>query len=811
MSRVAIQPLLSSALKLAALVALLLAVAAAQLRPVSQLPRLTFLLDISRSMPLPEVAARWQALRADARRLNGPGSSTIAFAANTSALDPQSTLDAARDRLDVEGTDIAGAIVAGLATLPAHSGELVVLSDGWPNRGDTLAALRLAQKAGVAVHWMPLGLEAAVARITAVDAPATARVGQRLSVAVGIDSLAARRVKLVARFGSAEVGASSAALNPGANTLLLSLQAVSRGAQQISIEMQDEAGALLDSRAPAAVIDVAGPPTVLYVSHGATPLSQSLRSGGWPVSELDPRSLGQMPSLSDYAVIVLDDVGINEAPASFWTELEHAVQVQGTGLLVLGGPRSFGAGSYRGSRLETLLPVTIERAANEQRAAVMFAVDKSGSMDTAMRGVSRLAYAREAVVQTLRALPVTDQAAVLGFDIAAISLVPFGAAPNVADALESLRTLTPSGGTRADVALQEAARQLAAQSNARRLLILVSDGFLPGESLSTAVAALRAASVEFVAIGIGSGAQLGKLRELADLLDGEMLTVGEAAELPTIMRSAADARLSSITHGPLGVRAVSATPFQLKSEPQWPAVQNYGVTRLRQPANAILESALGEPVLAAQQRGNGRVAVMPAGLGGWAPRWSRWAQWPEFAAALATWIGGGSAAGRLDMSFLDEPGQLTVLLDVAVSGDWAQKSVPVITITDPDERSSTPAVKRMGPGRFAATLIGKSAGRYLVNATFEDSVLRRQHLRDASTELSHRGINPQLAAWARLGLIKLWQPAGLAALTAPRQAGPAISFGWLLGAWLAYLAAVAVDCGGVLANIGRQLRSRLRA
>lgn len=801
-------------LKTLSLAALLAAVLLPRWSPSRELPPLAFLLDLSASMPSPQTSDRWQALLAEARALPHGQLDTLAFAGNVVALTPDvSTTTPVLGAVDPGGTNVAGALDAAMARLPAQSAaQFVVVSDGWSQRGDTEATLRRARSAGVTVNWLPLGSAAPAAQLRAVHAPAAALVGERISVAVDVTAAARRDLRLVATLGNAPaVTLAPPTLPAGRSMLWLTLDAQARGEQLLRLQLRDAAtDELLDERAPAASIDVGGAPQALYVAHGDAPLARSLREGGWSVALLPPAALAQQRSLDENALIVLDDIGAGEAPAAFWNSLEQAVSVRGAGLLVLGGPRSFAAGGYRGSPLESLLPVTVERGRREQRAAVLFALDKSGSMDGAAHSASRLAYAREAVLHTLAALAPTDRAAVLSFDVSTSLLAPFDTPAQVANRLRQSTQLSAFGGTRAVGALREAADLLARQTASRRVLVLVSDGFLPEENLAAALAALAAGHVEFIALGVGSGGQFAALKDIATRTHGELFVVDEAAELPRLMRQRLDAGLGSVTRGPLDVHAVAALPFAMTANPGWPRVLNYAVSRLRQNDYGLLESAQGEPVLAARQSGSGRVAVMPAGLGAWAPDWPAWPQWPQFAGSLATWLAGVQGSGRLALDLRAQDGDIVASIDASDGKEWSSAARPALQFSDPQGRSIPAAVHGVGPGRYSGRIAATSLGRYRATLTTGDGVLRRSVLRDADDENATRGINPAIDRWVREGLVRYLPAGGVAALTTTARAGASISVGWLLAAWLGCLAAVLADCAGVSVGLWQRWRGRRR-
>ena len=156
----------------------------------------------------------------------------------------------------------------------------------------------------------------------------------------------------------------------------------------------------------------------------------------------------------------------------------EAVRRDAMGLLALGGPQSFGLGGYRGSALESLLPVVSEPPADEPPAAVMFVVDISGSMAQSASVSDKLRAANAAVLHAAAALRPEDRVGLIAFDVEARQLLGVERRDDHARAIRQAWPTTASGGTSLIPALELAQTALAAETAERKLLILVTDGML---------------------------------------------------------------------------------------------------------------------------------------------------------------------------------------------------------------------------------------------------------------------------------------------------------------------------------------------
>src|SRR5690606_32323512 len=65
-------------------------------------------------------------------------------------------------------------------------------------------------------------------------------------------------------------------------------------------------------------------------------------------------------TLENADMVVLQNVAADEIPAGAQALLADYVTRSGGGLVMIGGPDSFGAGGWKGSPLEPLLPVTLD-------------------------------------------------------------------------------------------------------------------------------------------------------------------------------------------------------------------------------------------------------------------------------------------------------------------------------------------------------------------------------------------------------------------------------------------------------------------
>lgn len=699
--------------------------------------------------------------------------------------------------LEPLATDLATPLLAALSApaqkLPA---AIIVLSDGHATRGDTRRALEGAAAAGVPVLWQAVAPGIETPRIVEVQAPADAPARDAIPVVVRLGGSSPQPVQItvtardrattpvIASHGAGRLG--SAKLN---------LAASAPGTLLLDVELSDATtGRLLDVRTAAAVIDVQPPAGLLYVARSPRPFATSLRAGGWIVASVGPEALdGLAGALDKYDAVMLDDVAATSARASTWDALAKAVRDRGTGLLVLGGDHSFAAGGYRDSRLESVLPVLSRPGALGEAAAVAFVVDKSGSMGASAAGVDRFSLAQRAVVETAATLTGRDSAGVIVFDVEPREIIAQQPASEFQRAVAAPWPARPRGGTRLAAALELAARQLEAAPAGRRFLVLVTDGFVVDADDAQVRARLARAGIETIALAVGPDADLGMLGRLVEPGRGIVLRVGEAAELPALMRDSLETRRAPIERGRIDVHERQPLPFAVAADAGWPAVAAYAVTSPRPDAAVHLESARGDPILASLQAGLGRVVVLTAGLGAWATDWLQWARWPTLAGGLAAWVSRDVAQAGLQVNVTDDASRIQVDVDAADDAAWASPDTTSLRVRTPSGRDDVWPLVDSAPGRMSATLSEPEAGVYTLSVVTPQGMRQLRHLHRAPVEVGPLEPSREITDWQAAGLVRAWSEAELrrtlSAMPAPESV-PALA---LLLALVLFLLGIAVE------------------
>jgi Ca-activated chloride channel homolog len=618
-------PAVATALRAAALIALVLALAQPSLSGRAPTPGVV-VLDGSHSITAADRRVESRLLRAGDRHTPaGVAGWQVSFAGAASAAGIHQAAAAAPD---TGATDLAGGLALAEALLPA-GGRVTLATDGRATRGDTLEAAAALRARGVRVDVLPLaGAARSDVALTRLAAPATARQGDTVPLEITVRSDAARTADLSVRVDGKSIGTRSVALATGDTPLLVTLRGGKPGWHRYHVSIAAAADSRADDNARDAVVHVAGAPSVLVAGRAGAPgaIVGLLRSAGddvrtVPAGQLTPAALAGADT------IVLDDVPVSSLPSGSVAALTTAVRDGGAGLLVLGGPHSLTLGGYSKSPIDRLLPVRSVAPGQEPRAlAIVLVLDRSGSMINLAGGVPKLRMAQAAAkVAADYVAQHDDELALVSFDTDTHVLVPLQSLDDAATrtaADQAISHLQAAGGTDIYAGLQAGLKQALLSKAVSTHIILMTDGVSAPANYPPLVARMRKANITLSTVALGNGADKPLLKNLAGAGGGRYAFTADARQLPRIFAREVQRSLgASKVVGKLSVSAAATSPLTRSlAGKQAPELNGLVATTLRSGASAPLvthEHARTDPVLAQWQTGLGRVAVFTPGAGAW--------------------------------------------------------------------------------------------------------------------------------------------------------------------------------------------------
>jgi Ca-activated chloride channel homolog len=556
-------------------------------------------------------------------------------------------------------TDLAAAIGLGLGLVDSERvARLVLLSDGRATRGDATAEAARAAARGVRIlHRAPAGAAGRDVAVLRLHAPEDIRPHATFPLAVELLSTHAgtARVRLL-HDGQphAPEPEQQVVLAPGVTTVRWQTRVDRPGMALYRAELvrADDNGRRENDAGILAVVPRPEPRVLVLQAGGppGLPLLRALDAEGFATESRRPRALEEgaaaAVTLADVDLLVLSDVPKGALSAGQQEMIARFVR-DGGGLLVAGGPDSFGSGGYGASRLGSLLPVEQDPTDQREEATLALAlvIDRSGSMSG-----PKMELTKEAARGTAQMLAPDDLISVVVFDSQAHSVVRMQPASNRQRILNDIAQIRASGGTNILPGLREGFDQLLAARARKKHVIVLSDGQSPYEGIPELIDDAAAAHITVSAVGVGEGADQTLLQMIATRSGGRFYHARDPASIPQIFtRETQEISRSSIVEQPTRIR-VAKTVQMLSGLPldSAPPLRGYTRTRARREAEVLLSVAQGDPLLARWQVGLGQVAAWTSDLGHrWASELARWPSYAKLAGQLGRSIMRRSASNSL--------------------------------------------------------------------------------------------------------------------------------------------------------------------
>jgi len=309
--------------------------------------------------------------------------------------------------------------------------------------------------------------------------------------------------------------------------------------------------------------------------------------------------------------------------------IEQAVKNFGVGFTMVGGENSFGLGGYFKTPIETLLPVEMEIKGKEQLPSLglVIVLDRSGSMSGA-----KLELAKEAAARSVEMLRDEDTLGFIAFDDRPWEIIETGPLDNKEEAVDTILSVTPGGGTEIYGSLAKGYENLADLKLQRKHIILLTDGQSQSGNYEDLIAEGKENGVTLSTVAIGQDADADLLEALSEMGSGRFYGVVDEQTIPSILsRETAMISRTYIEDNPFYPTIYNASGWNTLFANGVPQMNAYIGTTAKQGASVIAESEKEDPVLAQWQYGLGKTfAFTSDSTGKWTGDWARWQDWGTF-------------------------------------------------------------------------------------------------------------------------------------------------------------------------------------
>ncbi|MFO0693253.1 MAG: VWA domain-containing protein [Polyangiales bacterium] len=731
----------SAVFRLVALAAVVVALA----RPVRIESRtdvsVVYLVDVSASVP-DEALARARAWVEHAYRSRGEARvAVVTFARHARRVPLPSDPDAPFPRFErptptaeIEETDVEQAIELAQGLLvPGTLRRVVIVSDGRETLGDLRAAAARARAQGIEIHARSLddGAPKEVA-VTAVELPDDLAPGAPFEIRTKLHATRAADVRIELFQGEVLNGLDSVRtlhLEPGENVVTFRSVVRVPGTVTYRAEIAVQGGDRFpgnDRMEVAAVVP--GRPTVLYVegSRGhESYLARALSAAELEVEVRTPRGFPVAASeLERFDFVVVSDVPAEALSPGQVAALERYVE-GGGGFLMAGGEQGFGLGGWQGTAMERLLPVRMdaERRRDQPTLALALVIDRSGSM-----AGQKIELAKEAARATASLLGSEDALEVVGFDAAPERIVRMQSAGNRIGIDRDIGRMAARGGTAIFPALDLAYQDLSVTRARIKHVILLTDGQSPEEGIAELVQVMRAEGMTVSTVGLGADVNRSLLATVASQGGGRSYFTNDPSSVPRIfVRETSQVARSQAVEELVRARVVSSAAFLRGVDfATAPFLHGYVATRPRaRPAEVILETDLGEPLLARMRVGLGTTLAFTSDVKNrWAVEWVSWSGFSRLFAQLVREHMRQDRSERLPMTAETVGEEARVVVDAIGEDDEFLDdlvSTAEVETADGEAVPGLPSVplplRHTAPGRYELRFPLEAPGSFVVAAT----------------------------------------------------------------------------------------------
>ena len=723
---------ISFAIRLVVVLVLVLALAGIRWMRPQEGMNVVYLLDRSDSVPSEqqEAAREWLNKSAAKKKQEDQGGVLVfgGEAAIEASVQPKVEVQKVLAVVPTERSDLAGAIRLGAAAFPENGQKrLVLLSDGNENIGDAVSALASALPLGVSLYAVPMGqARAGDVSLQKLALPPTVKKGQTFETKIFVQSDRARPATLRLYRNDQYLGEQKVELSEGKNLFTFPQSLGEAGFYSYNVAVDAPGDSIAQNNRASSFTSVHGEPRVLVVS--SAPEQDGALAAALRGAKLDVRLVGvngfpqTLAELQSYDTVFLSNVAAGDLGRELMKLLESAVRDFGVGLVCVGGDQSYLAGGYKGTPLETTLPVSMEIDSKKvlPRGAlviVMHATEYPGGNQ----------WARDIAFAALEALGPQDEMGIVLWDGRERWLYELARVGDKKEMGKQIAGMNPGDMVAFEGPMKMAYDALKKSTANIKHMVVFSDGD-PGAPQQSTLQAIAGDKITISTVMIGGHVQPDTMTMIAEAGKGRFYDVRSPNQLPQIfLKETAVILRSAIFEEPFKPQLVASSEVVRGiGGAEYPPMLGYVVTSPKPRAETPLVTAKGDPLLAHWQYGLGRaVAFTSDAKAKWARDWLGWGRYQQFWGQVAQWSlrRVGSADLQAEVAVENGEGALNVEA-VDAEGNYRNFLALDAVVVSPKGERQTVRLQQTGAGRYEAKFPMREVGSYLVNLMeFQDGKL----------------------------------------------------------------------------------------
>jgi len=641
--------------------------------------------------------------------------------------------------LNGQQSKLADGIQMAMAIAPPDTAvRILLVSEGNETGGDLKEAARIAAANKIPIDVRPLTYsyenEVVFKRLVA---PTKARSGQTVQLRFILNSTTSVHGKLLLNLNGESVDlvpdspeiALAVDLDPGTNVKTISMPVGMNGIHEFeAVFIPDESwqDKIVQNNRASTITYVAGPGNIMVVDADGTTGQAMVRA--LQNTDMDVRytTTAEFPDnlsrLMGTDAVLLVNTGCGNFTYQQQEMLCRYVNDLGGGLIMVGGPQSFGAGGWIGSPVAEILPVDLDPPQKKQLPkGALVLIMHACEMPQGNYWGTRVAIA---AVKTLSRL---DLIGILAYNWAGPSdwVYPLSPAGDKKAVITAIEQMQMGDMPSLQDHLQQAYDKLKSCDASQKHVIVISDGD-PAAPTQELLTKCKEAGITCTGVAIfpHSPMDIQSLARVAQVTGGRFYDVKDPQQLPQIFIKEAQvvrrALIVEETFSPQITYSLSEIIKGISSA--MPNLDGYVVTGPKGGLNqVVISSTQADPILATCQSGLGRCAAFTSSVDSrWASSWLQWGGFDRFWEQAVRWAAKPSQSADCEV-FADVRGrQVTVNVEaIDAEGKFIQFGNIEGQIIAPDVSTNQMELTQVGPGQYQGQFQAIASGSYVVNLRYK--------------------------------------------------------------------------------------------
>lgn len=718
-----------------------------------------FVLDRSRSVPEDTRSASLVAFNKINEKMDRHDLSRLIVFGKDAATEqeitePGESIKRIQSLVGTDQSNIARALDSAINSFsPGVKKRIVLFSDGNQTTGDFIALASRAREKGIVVDVVPLSYKLTKEIfVEKVVLPKNVKLNAPYAIRVVVRSLTTTKAVLELYEGGQRIAARRLALKPGVTVETFTRVLTKPGFYNVRalLKPMKDGDELYQNNKAFAYVYAKGESKILYVEgqdfedQKSPHFKTALANVGINFKTVVPAEVPRDENvLQQYDAIILDDVAKYELTLKQQGAIARAVKNIGLGLVMIGGPKSFGAGSWQDPPgaapdvetdrypVERALPVKMEP---KQKTVI-----PTGALAIIMHSCEFPQgndWGRKVTMKAIQTLSAKDYVGVVYYGMSGSEWrFPMQRAANKNALKRRIQNMEPGDMPDFDSSMRMAVNGLLKVKVSMRHMIILSDGD-PSPPAPGLLKTCRDNKITITTIciqphGGKQGSEVALMKRIATSTGGKFYYLTSPKALPKIFiketKRVARPLIRNIEFVP---RVALKSPI-IKGFNKLPKLYGHVMTAPKATASVILNTPEKDtqPILVAWRYGVGKSIAFTSDV---KPRWSgAWIQSPVYSAfwgQLVRWVSKDveDSTFQVATKVVGDTGKIVVDA-VDEDGEFIDKLTIKGVVTTPDGKEQVVELEQAAPGRYKGEFKVGEVGNYtisLLSKDGEDSVAK---------------------------------------------------------------------------------------